>query len=152
MNTKKKAKAANEGPRDVTEMSLGEIQGYIRMHEENIDGSKRKLDELTGELRRRFENLLKDALAQQDKQHGQHTFEVDGFKLTGEIRSTVKWDSRKLEDIASSMPWHEAQRIFKIDFAVPEKTFQSIHDQKLLDQLIDARTVKYSEPKVTFHS
>lgn len=148
----KKTKASNEGPRSVTEMSLGEIQGFIAMHENNIDASKRKIEELNGELRRRFENLLKDALNQQDKQHGQHTFEVDGFKLTGEIRSTVKWDSRKLEDIASSMPWHEAQRLFKIDFSVPEKTFHTISDQKLLGLLVEARTVKYSEPKVTFHS
>jgi len=133
-------------------MSLGEIQGYMEMHEKNIAESKAKIETFNNELRRRFQSLLTDALGQQDKQHGQHTFEVDGVKLTGEIRATVKWDSKKLEDIASSMPWHEAQRIFKIDFSVPEKTFHSLHDQKLLDQLVDARTVKYSEPKVTFHS
>lgn len=150
MKNTKKTKAANDGPRDVTEMSLGEIQGYIGMHETNIAESKAHLDKFQQELRRRFQNILADALAQQDKQHGQHTFEVDGFKMTGEIRATVKWDSKKLEDVASSMPWHDAQRIFKIEFSVPEKTFQSVTDPKLLDALIDARTVKYSDPKVSF--
>lgn len=152
MTKTKKAKAANDGPRPVNEMSLGEIQGYISMHEENINGSKRKLEEFNGELRRRFESQLLETFAQQDKQHGQHTFEVDGFKLTGEVRATVKWDSKKLESVAASMPWHEAQRIFKIEFSVPEKTYHSITDTKLLDAIIDARTVKYSEPKVVFQS
>jgi hypothetical protein len=148
----KKTKVANDGPRDVTEMSLGEIQGYMEMHEKNIAESKAKIETFTNELRRRFQSLLTDALAQQDKQHGQHTFEVDGHKLTGEVRATVKWDSKKLEDIASDMAWHDAQRIFKIEFSVPEKNFQALHDPKLIDKIVDARTVKYSEPKVTFHS
>lgn len=151
-NTKKTKATSNEGPRPIDQMSLGEIHGYIAMHQENIDGSKRRIDELSAELRRRFEPTLRAAFDQQDKQHGQHTFEEEGFKLIGEVRATVKWDSQKLEAVAAKMPWHEARSIFKIEFSVPEKTFASISDQKLLDQLIDARTVKYSEPKVSFVS
>ena len=152
MKTTKKTKVANDGPRPTTEMSLAELQGYISMHEENIEGSKRRLEELTGELRRRFEPTLKEALAKQDKQSGQHTFEADGYKLTGEIRATVKWDSAALEQIASTLPYEQVKRMFKIEFSMPEKVFQSINEPKLLDRLIDARTVKYSEPKVSFSS
>lgn len=131
-------------------MSLGEIRQYIAMHETHIEGSKRKLEELNGEVRRRFESTLVDALIKQDKQSGQHTFEHEGFKLTGEIKATVKWDSVALEAIASTMPYEQVKRTFKIDFSVPEKTFKSISDAKLIDRLIEARTVKYSEPKITF--
>ena len=46
MKNKKAKSSLVEGPRPVTEMSLGEIQGYISMHETNIEGSKRKLEEL----------------------------------------------------------------------------------------------------------
>jgi len=131
-------------------MSLGEIQGYISMHETNIEGSKSRLGELNDEIRRRFEPVLIDALSKQDKQSGQHTFEHDGFKFTGEIKSTVKWDSPTLERIATTMPPEMMRRIFKIDFSVPEKTFKTITDQKLIDELIEARTVKYSEAKIIF--
>lgn len=148
----KKSKTANEGPRPVTEMSLGEIQGYMSMHEDNINASKKKIEEFNAELRRRYEGVLSEYLHKQDKQHGQHTFEADGFKLTGEIRSTVKWDSNSLQQVAQTMPWMEVQKVFKIEFSVPEKTFNSITDEALRSRLVEARTVKYSEPKISFSS
>lgn len=150
MKTKKAKSSLTEGPRPVTEMSLGEIQGYISMHERNIEGSKSKLGELNDEIRRRFEPVLTEALSKQDKQSGQHTFEHEGFKFTGEIKSTVKWDSSALERIAMQLPYEQMRSTFKIEFSVPEKTFKAITDQKLVDQLIEARTVKYSEPKIVF--
>ncbi|CAB4150073.1 hypothetical protein UFOVP549_39 [uncultured Caudovirales phage] len=150
MKNKKAKSSLVEGPRPVTEMSLGEIQGYISMHETNIEGSKRKLEELNGEIRRRFEDVLVDALSKQDKQSGQHTFEAEGFKFTGEIKSTIKWDSPALERIAMQLPYDQMRNTFKIEFSVPEKVFKSITDQKLVDLLIEARTVKYSDPKIIF--
>jgi hypothetical protein len=87
-----------------------------------------------------------------EKNHGQFTFEADGIKLTGEITARREWDSDKLKTIARSMPFDEVERIFAIKFSVPEKAYNAIRDEKLLDKLIDARTVKYSDPKFTFAS
>lgn len=130
--------------------TLEEIRSAITTQESIIDAAKAQMEILNAELRSRFENRLNQALSEQNKKHGQHTFEVDGHKLTAEITARVKWDSSKLEKVAYSMPWAEVQRIFKVEFSVPEKTFATISDAKLIDQLVEARTVKYSDPKVVF--
>lgn len=148
MKTKKNAPAV----KPVEQQSVAELREAAARHTTIIDSAKEQLDLIQAELRARYEVRLKEYLAQTDKQHGQHTFEDDGIKLTAEIRATVKWDSQRLEAIASKMPWHEAQRLFKVDFTVPEKNYQALRDEKLLDQLIEARTVKYSEPKISFSS
>jgi len=149
--TTKKTKSARtaSSPQSLT---LEEIRQAVATQQSIIDAAKAQMDILNGELRSRFESRLTTALAEQDKKHGQHTFEVDGHKLTAEITARVKWDSSKLEKVAYSMPWADVQRIFKVEFSVPEKTFATISDAKLLDQLVDARTVKYSDPKVVFAS
>jgi hypothetical protein len=150
MTTKKtKSVRTVNAPQSLT---LEELRSAIATQQSIIEAAKVQMDSFNAELRSRFESRLTTALAEQDKKHGQHTFDVDGLKLTAEIRATVKWDSSKLEKVAYSMPWADVQRIFKVEFSVPEKTFATISDAKLLDQLIDARTVKYSEPKVSFSS
>lgn len=145
----KKTKPAAKTAADLT---VSELHAAVVAQENIISTAKAEMETIQAELRRRFESRLTEHLASMEKQHGQHTFEVDGLKLTAEITARVKWDSQRLEAIASKMPWPEVQRLFKIDFSVPEKNYAAIRDEKLLDQLIDARTVKYSEPKITFAS
>jgi hypothetical protein len=38
----------------------------------------------------------------------------------------------------------------KIEFSVPEKNFKALPDDELKDRLMDARTVKYGNPTVSF--
>jgi hypothetical protein len=147
-----KSKKAKPAVKTVADLSVAELRDLVATQTSIINAAKAEVDTIQQELRSRFEARLTEYLAQADKQHGQHTFEVDGVKLTAEVKATVKWDSTALEGIASKMPWPEAQRLFKIDFSVPEKNYNAIRDEKLLDQLIDARTVKYSEPKIIFAS
>lgn len=144
----KKAKAAKA----IDTLSVLELREAASIHQSVIDSAKEQMDGIQKELRKRFENQLLDSLIAQDKQHGQHTFEVDGVKMTAEITARREWDSDKLKAIARTMPYDEVERLFAIKFSVPEKAYNAIRDSKLLDQLIDARTVKYSEPKVTFVS
>lgn len=148
MKTKKTAPAV----KPVEQLSVAELREAAARHTTIIDSAKEQLDLIQAELRSRFESRLTEYLAQTEKQHGQHTFEVDGVKLTAEVRATVKWDSVALEQLARTLPYDVVQRTFKIDFSVPEKAYQAVRDEKLLDALIDARTVKYSEPKITFVS
>lgn len=144
----KKAKAAKA----IDTLSVLELREAASIHQSVIDSAKEQMDTIQTELRKRFQNLLLDALIQQEKQHGQHTFEVDGVKLTAEITARREWDSDKLKAIARTLPYDEVERLFAIKFTVPEKAYNAVRDEKLLDQLIDARTVKYSEPKITFAS
>jgi len=90
------------------------------------------------------------ALSQSGKTSGEITQEIDGVKLTLSIKPKVKWDSLKLRDVAGSMDPDLVYQIFKIEFSVPERTFKALTDKKLIEQLTEARTVTYPEPKVTF--
>lgn len=148
MKTKKTKPAA----KTAADMSVAELRDAVATHAAAIDAHKAEMETLQTELRRRFDNRLFEHLQALDKHHGQHTFEVDGIKMTAEITARREWDSDKLEKIARTMPYDVVQRTFSIKFSVPEKVFAAIRDEKLLDQLIDARTVKYSEPKITFAS
>lgn len=144
----KKTKAAKA----IDTLTVSDLREAASIHQSVIDSAKEQMDLIQTELRRRFEPVLAKALAEQDKQHGQTTFEADGVKLTAEITARRDWDSEKLKAIARSMPYDVVERTFNIKFSVPEKVFAGIRDEKLLDQLIDARTVKYSDPKITFAS
>jgi hypothetical protein len=143
--TKSKTKAAT-----LADLSVSELRDAAVTQQTIIDSAKEKMDAIQAELRNRFEPVLRDALAQQDKQYGQHTFDADGVKLTAEVKATVKWDSVALEKIAANLPWETVSRVFKIEFSVPEKNFKVISDQALLGKLVEARTVKYSDAKVIF--
>ena len=148
MKTKKTAPAV----KPVEQLTIADLREAAARHATVIDSAKEQMDIIQTELRRRFEASFKDALAQQEKQHGQHTFEVDGIKLTAEITARREWDSDKLKAIARTMPYDRVERLFAIKFSVPEKVFAGVRDEKLLDQLIDARTVKYTDTKITFSS
>ena len=148
MKTKKTAPAV----KPVEQLTVAELREAAARNATIIDSAKEQLDVIQTELRRRFEPVLAAALAEQEKQHGQTTFEVEGVKLTAEITARREWDSDKLKAIARTMPYEQVERTFNIKFSVPEKVYAGIRDEKLLDQLIDARTVKYSEPKIIFAS
>lgn len=131
-------------------LTLAELREVIANNQLIADQAEAEIVEAQAELRKRFEPVLTEYYNSTEKTHGQHTFEVDGIKLAGEVKATVKWNSDALRGIAQTLPIEQVNRLFKIDFSVPEKVYQSITDDKLLDRLIDARTVKYSEPKINF--
>jgi hypothetical protein len=148
MKNKKSAAAVKA----LTEMDVAELRDAASIQNNIVDAAKARLADIQSELTTRFADVIKSALEDEGKTHGQHTFESEGVKLTSEVRATVKWDSPKLELVARSLPYDQVQRMFKIEFSVPEKSFQSVTDNTLKDKLLDARTVKYSEPKFTFVS
>lgn len=147
-----KSKKAKPAAKAVADLTVAELREAVVIHQSVIDSAKEQMDLIQVELRKRYEPILAKALAEQEKHHGQHTFEVDGIKLTAEITARRDWDSDKLKAIARTMPYDQVERLFAIKFSVPEKNYNAVRDEKLLDQLIDARTVKYSDAKITFAS
>lgn len=134
----------------LTDLTLADLREETLINQAIVEKAKARLDEVQDELRSRFAQTLASSLVEQDKTHGQHTFEVDGIKITGKVDQTVSWDSAALEKVAATLPWEQVSRTFAIKFSVPEAKFKAISDPKLLDRLIDARTVKLSDPKITF--
>ena len=110
---------------------------------------KAEQEKIQAALLAQYGHQFAQALADNGKQYGDITREVDGVKLTYSVKAKVKWDNDQLANIASSLPWEMTSKIFKIEFSVPERTFKAMTDQKLVDRLTDARTVEYSEPKIS---
>jgi hypothetical protein len=54
-----------------------------------------------------------------------------------------------LRELARELPLEDAEAIFKVKYTVPETVFKSILNPGLKARLTCARTVKYSEPKIS---
>lgn len=95
---------------------------------------------------------MREMMSTSGKQSGEITWTLeDGSRYKGSVSKTVKYDSDKLQRIASSMPWDKAQNVFKIELSVPEATYQDIRklDPALAREIEEARTVRYGDIKVT---
>jgi len=87
---------------------------------------------------------------------GATTTEMHGGKFTVEAEKKVSWDSKKLQDIAATLPWKQVLAIFKIKFEISETVYKSlvtnaeagIFDIKILEKIKEARTVEIGQPKI----
>ena len=97
----------------------------------------------------RTKDRLASALADAGKTTGSITAEIDGVKLNYELKPKITWDSKRLQDVASSMTWDKVEKIFSIKFSVKETTYKALTDDALIAALNEARTVEHTEPKIT---
>jgi hypothetical protein len=141
---KKNSKTAPAKP------TLPELRDLIAANKNLIDAAKAKIAEAEAMILAEHSAIFDKHLAESGLTHGQHSTEIDGVKLTFKISQRVDWDSNVLESIANTLPWEQVRRIMKIEFSVPEKNFNALPDDELKDRLMDARTVKYAAPSVTF--
>lgn len=89
------------------------------------------------------------AYNREGKPDGTVKFAIGSRIFKAVISKTVKYDTEKLQSIAGSIPWADAEKIFKIEFDVPERAFKAIEDAELRKRISEARTVKYGAPKIT---
>jgi hypothetical protein len=132
----------------IEKMPAAKIAEYIAKAEADMEHAKLRLVMFNGELERRYKPQFASAFA--DKPSGEKTIECDGLSLKGEISKTVKWDSRALMNVAAEMPWDRVREIFKIEFSVPEATYNALAgaNPDLFANIAAARTVKYGDLKV----
>jgi hypothetical protein len=130
--------------------TLTELREIIAANKALIDAAKAKIAEAEAGIIAEHGALFEKHLKETGLTHGQHSTEIDGVKLTFKISQRVDWDSNVLESIANTLPWEQVRRIMKIEFSVPEKNFKALEDNELKDRLMDARTVKYGNPSVSF--
>lgn len=91
------------------------------------------------------------------KEHGQTTLETDGVKITVKADKKVKWDSAKLMEIATKLPWEQVRNLFKITFEMPETKYGFLAENvkagmqpaELLQDIDEARTVEIGEAKIS---
>lgn len=91
-----------------------------------------------------------------DKTAGEITTKVQGFKIKLKIDKRVTWDSAGLLDVAKTMPWAEATKLFKIQFSMGEREYGALGVKAGIDdtamsvlaKVNEAREVRFSEPKI----
>lgn len=93
--------------------------------------------------------LAQAAFKKEEKADGTVRFASDSAIFKAVVAKTVSYDDAKLLEIINTIPWDDAKSIFKIKLAVSEAAYKNITDPKLKQRLTDARSVKYSDPKIT---
>lgn len=130
---------------------LAQIASDIAAAESSKATLEAQIKALNVELRDTVQAEFKSAFDIANKLSGDITMAVDGIKLKGKIPKKVSWDNKILQQLASSMPWDKAQKIFDIKFSVPEKNYGAISiagEVDLLAKLDAARTVEYGDLKI----
>lgn len=93
--------------------------------------------------------LVDAAMTRAGKVSGSVNFAQGDVIYKGEVDKSVKWDSAKLFAVAAEMPWSEAKEIFKFELSVGEKIFAALPEGPAKEKIKEARTVTYSDPKVS---
>jgi hypothetical protein len=109
-----------------------------------------ELKRIESEILSRFQDDFKDELGRRGQEYGDYSFVEDEVGLKFSITKTVSWDSEKLASMAEQIPAEIRESLYKVKITIPEKEWNNIAGSEIEPLLTMARTVKYSEPKVTF--
>jgi hypothetical protein len=122
---------------------------------ENIENNRHTMQFLKEQNARLEAELLSltssDFVAEmvaREKTHGSITKDIDGVKLTYEVKQTVTWDQEKLRSLWEALPSYVGNKLVELKFNVSERMFQSQTDPALIDALVDARITKLSAPTI----
>ena len=129
--------------------SVQELADNIR----KLDLAIAKLEEAKAVIHKALVERTKDQLAHElaaaGKTQGSITVDIDGVKLNYELKPKITWDSKRLQAVASEMPWDKVEKIFSIKFSVKETTYKALTDDALIASLNEARTVEHTDPKIS---
>lgn len=133
----------------LAKMPLPKIAEYVAKAEADLAHAKLRLEMFNGELTRRFADEFTAAFG--TRAAGEKTIVRDDVSLKGEISKRVSYDSPKLMEVASELPWERVRELFKIEFSMPEATYNALAaaNPDLYSRVAGARTVKYGDLKVT---
>jgi len=131
----------------LSDYTIDELAADIASIEAVIAEQTGWLADRNAELANRFSGALSNKLNKNTALSG--SLEVDGHKIKGSISKSVKWDSDKLQRMASIMGWDEIQHYFKITFSMSETVFKGMLPGPLQEEMAAARTVKYGDLKVS---
>jgi len=93
-----------------------------------------------------LQNLLKES----GRGYGELSTEIDGVKIKYEVKATYLWDQGKLQALYESLPLADARELINAKLSVAAKTIERIGNEDVLRRVMDARTTKFSEPRISF--
>jgi hypothetical protein len=93
-----------------------------------------------------LQNLLKES----GRGYGELSTEIDGVKLKYEVKATYLWDQAKLQALYDSLLRADARELITTKLSVSAKTIERIGNEDVLRRVMEARTTKFSEPRISF--
>lgn len=133
---------------ELEKLTLPQLVQEIETSRMMIQHYKLNLQNAEAELLSRTAGDFIQEMVQREKTHGSISKEIDGIKLTYEIKQTVSWDQDKLRTLWESLPSEMGGKLIKTEFSVSEANFKAQVDPGLIDALVDARTTKLSNPSI----
>ena len=133
-------------------MTLPQLHAALEYRTKEMNDAKARAAIIAAEIHSRLELSAKQAFEQAGKTHGKMTLPLqDGLVAEVDLPRTVKWDSEKLQAVASTLPWERVAAMFKIAFSMPEAIYKGVSalDPALRAKIDDARTEVYGAPKIT---
>jgi len=117
--------------------------------ERDLGAAKGRLAQVEKAIAAMTRPTVDAALAREGSPSGTVQFALDNHIFKAVVDKRIEWDSEILREISREMPLEDAEALFKLKLTVPETVFKSITNQGLKARLTCARTVKYSEPKIS---
>lgn len=108
-----------------------------------------ELDLINAEIQNRFQADALKVFDDADKTHGQVNFVAQGVELAGTVRKNVTWDTKLLRSAADKLTGVQFDGLFTMKLTIPETKYNAIMDEELRAAVDAARTVRFSEMKVT---
>jgi len=106
---------------------VADLYRLLRVEEERATEAAACKKGIIDELYRRYQAPLNEAYSRKGVPEGSVTLDIgDGLRLKADRKKAVKWDTAKLMDAMKTLPWDQAQQVFKITVAVPEKNYSSM--------------------------
>jgi hypothetical protein len=134
----------------ISNLPLTKLRDIAERISSAIADCQAELKQIESEILRRYRGSLEKVLQERHQQHGEAIIEVDDVKLKLGITKTVSWDSDKLKEIAADLESELQATLFNVKITIPERTWDEVSSTPAGKLLAAARTVKYSEPKVSF--
>ena len=129
-------------------MNIQDLIAQIESNRTSIAFLKERNTQLEAELLALTSSDFVAEMVAREKTHGSVSKDIDGVKLTYEVKQTVSWDQPKLRTLWEALPREIGDKLIKTEFSVSEAIFKNQVDPGLIDALVDARTTKLSAPSI----
>lgn len=129
-------------------MNIKDLIANIENNRDTIAFLKERNSQLEAQLLALTSSDFVAEMVAREKTHGSVSKDIDGVKLTYEIKQTVSWDQEKLRALWEALPSYVGNKLVEVKFSVPERMFACQTDPALIDALVDARITKLSAPTI----
>lgn len=129
-------------------MNIQDLIANIENNRDTIAFLKERNSQLEAQLLALTSSDFVAEMVAREKTHGSVSREIDGVKLTYEVKQTVSWDQEKLRALWEALPSYVGNKLVEVKFSVPERMFACQTDPALIDALVDARITKLSAPTI----